>query len=193
MNDARRRILDASVALVQEQGVRAVSFREVARRAGVSHQTPYHHFGHHEGILHAIAEEGFAGLGEAMEQAVRAADPAPMDRLSASGVAYVRFAASHPGHFRVMFQRHLAAAVAPGECAPASQHVPAMLLELASAAHAAGHGAHMDVHTLALVCWSTVHGLANLLVEGGLPAAFDPDPDRLASLVVGALDGLLRH
>ncbi len=41
--DARRRILDASIALVAEQGVRAVSFREVARRAGVSHQTPHHH------------------------------------------------------------------------------------------------------------------------------------------------------
>jgi hypothetical protein len=67
-----------------------------------------------------------------------------------------------------------------------------MLLELATAAHAAGHGAHMDVHTLALVCWSAVHGLANLLVEGGLPLAFERDPQRLATTVVGALDGLLR-
>ena len=72
MTDTRKAILDATLELVAEQGVRAVSFREVARRAGVSHQTPYHHFGDHLGILRAIAAEGFETLNAAMDAAARA-------------------------------------------------------------------------------------------------------------------------
>jgi len=193
MNDVRRRILDASVALVQEQGVRAVSFREVARRAGVSHQTPYHHFGHHEGILRAIAEDGFATMQERMEQAVAAAGENVQDRLSASGVAYVAFALDHPGHFRVMFQRHLAGAMNDERCTSPGMLVPEYLLSLSEAAHRAGYGAPMDAHTLALLCWSTVHGLATLLTEGALPMTLTGDSAALTNRVVRSLDMLLRR
>lgn len=167
MGGLRRRILDASVELVEEQGVRAVSFREVARRAGVSHQAPYHHFGNYHGILRAIAEEGFAGLARAMGDAAEAADD-PLDALTAAGVAYVNFARGHAGHFRVMFQRALVDVRDQDDPLEEAEAAHDTLLRLAGAAHAAGYGAHLTADALTHICWSTVHGISVLLVEGVL-------------------------
>ncbi|MEL6186057.1 MAG: TetR/AcrR family transcriptional regulator, partial [Myxococcota bacterium] len=104
--DLDRKILDASADLIAERGVRNVSFREVARRAGVSHQMPYHIFKNLQGILTALAREGFSTLAAQMNAAADAESDAG-DRLTAAGFAYVDFACSHVGHFRVMFQRAL--------------------------------------------------------------------------------------
>lgn len=185
--DSRRQILDASVALVAERGVRAVSFREVARRAGVSHQTPYHHFGDYRGILTEIAREGFAALADAMEAAATgAADP--VDGLQAAGVAYLDFATTHVGHFRVMFQQPPEAGPRP-ELAEA-QRTRVVLASLAEAAVAAGHGHGMSSDVMAGLCWSTVHGLATLQVEGLLEDKPGPPPDSAA--LVAELADLLR-
>ncbi|MEZ4300344.1 MAG: TetR/AcrR family transcriptional regulator [Polyangiaceae bacterium] len=193
--DLRRTILDASVALVAEQGVRAVSFREVARRAGVSHQAPYHHFGNHHGILEAIAREGFSELTAAMRSAALAEPHDALAALVASGVAYVRFALSHVGHFRVMFHSRVAPAGAdpcPLEEAEATYQA---LSELCSRAHSEGHGRTLDPDAMAHLCWSVVHGLSTLMIEGALdPKVAVPamDEESLTRQVVHSLGHLLR-
>lgn len=185
----RRKVLDASIALVAEQGVREVSFREVARRAGVSHQTPYHHFGDHLGILHAIAREGFASLHAAMVAA--AAGLEPLDALDAAGVAYVNFAQTHVGHFRVMFQRTLVDVHDPGRPIPEAAETYAMLVRLARAVHRAGQGGGLSAEGLARLALSTVHGLSMLLMEGVMEAR--PSREQLVRQVVAGLSGLLRN
>jgi AcrR family transcriptional regulator len=60
----RRTVLDAAVAISAVSGPDAISMREVAREAGVSHQAPYHHFTDRSGIFAAICEEGFRQLSE---------------------------------------------------------------------------------------------------------------------------------
>ena len=105
--DLRARILHASVALIDEQGLGSLSMREVARRAGVSHQAPYHHFEDRAAILAAICEEGFGELRRRMHAAQ---SPAPKDvseLLERCGVAYVAFARAFPAHFRIMFRPEL--------------------------------------------------------------------------------------
>ena len=71
--DLRRKVLKASLALIEAGGLDRLSMREVARQAGVSHQAPYHHFGDREAILAAIATEGLrhapAGAGVRIGQA----------------------------------------------------------------------------------------------------------------------------
>ena len=57
--DLRQKVLDASLALIEEGGLDRLSMREVARKAGVSHQAPYHYFSDREAILAALAGEGF--------------------------------------------------------------------------------------------------------------------------------------
>jgi len=67
--DLRRRILDASAALLESDGLAALSLREVARRAGVSHQAPYHHFKDRESILAELVTEGFERLAKRLAHA----------------------------------------------------------------------------------------------------------------------------
>lgn len=189
LDQLRRTVLDASIALVAEQGVRAVSFREVARRAGVSHQAPYHHFGNHLGILRAIAQEGFSGLTAAMARAAEAAGGDPVEALSAAGVAYVRFARDHLGHFRVMFQGSLVDVHDARAPLPEAEETYGTLLRLAARAHRAGAGRGLSVDGLAHLAWSTVHGLSVLLVEGVVQrkSAQPGAEDALVKQVVGGL------
>ena len=71
----KQQVLDASIALVAESGLAGLSMREVARRAGVSHQAPYHHFADKAAIVAALVERGFAMLTLRLE-AARDAGPA---------------------------------------------------------------------------------------------------------------------
>ena len=196
MSDLKQRIVDASVELIREQGVRAISFREVARRAGVSHQAPYHHFKNHQGILRAIAEEGFAGLAAHMEAAA-ATHPDPLDQLTAAGFAYVEFGCTHVGHLRVMFDHALHSADDPELPLEESQLPYQVLRRLAHAAHAAGYGASMAPQALVEVCWCAVHGLATLRIEQVLPCEPLPPesnaPQDEVERVISALDRLLRQ
>ncbi|MEM9074429.1 MAG: TetR/AcrR family transcriptional regulator [Myxococcota bacterium] len=193
MTALRRTILDKAVELVAEHGVRGVSFREVARRAEVSHQAPYHHFGNLQGILEAIAREGFAQLAATMQSAANQAGEDALERLTAAGTAYVRFAISHLGYFRVMFQRSLVELHDELSPIEEAQETFGTLVTLAEDAWKAGHGSHMAVEVLSLLAWSTVHGLAILIVEGTIASKPNlPPEDVLIDQVVGALSGLLK-
>src|SRR5215207_4165212 len=98
----RRALLDAALDTIATDGVAALNLRDLARRCGVSHAAPTHHFGDRTGLLTAIATEGFDGLAEATAEAWTATSS-----FLEVGVAYVRYAVSHPGHFAVMFRPDL--------------------------------------------------------------------------------------
>ncbi|MEM6296607.1 MAG: TetR/AcrR family transcriptional regulator [Myxococcota bacterium] len=193
MSELRQKILDASVELVAEKGVRGVSFREVARRAGVSHQAPYHHFGNYQGILEAIGREGFAGLAAAINEASAAAGPDAMQALTAGGVAYIRFARDHIGHFRVMFQRDLVEIHGSDESMPEAEEAFGTLVRMCGEAQAAGYGLSLSAEDMTLLTWSTVHGFANLLIEGVLEERkfTDAQADGLTLRLAGALSRVL--
>lgn len=93
----------AAVDVIIERGLGGFSLREVARRAGVSHTAPAHHFGDVTGLLTSIAIEGFVHLRDVTTAEVaRHADPA--ERLVALGQAYVAVGAAYPAHCEVMFR-----------------------------------------------------------------------------------------
>src|SRR5262245_48225898 len=100
----RRELLDAALALIDSRGVDGLSIRELARRAGVTHQAPYHHFRDRAAILAALAQEGYGRLRDAM---IAARDQAPLRadaRFQACGIGYFRFAVANKAYFRVMFR-----------------------------------------------------------------------------------------
>lgn len=195
MSDLRRKILDASVALIDEKGVRSVSFREVARRAGVSHQAPYHHFGNYQGILREISREGFTALATGMKDAADKAGGDPLERMHAGGLAYVSFALERAGHFRVMFEHAEVDVWDVEEPVPEAADAFGVLMALATACIEAGYAPTMTTQQLAQVAWSCVHGLATLLVEGVMTKKFDSSPlehGMLTNSVVSGLSALLR-
>ena len=104
--DLPNALKQAAVELIGERGPAGFSLREVARRAGVSHAAPAHHFGDSHGLLTAVAADGFQVLYDAMA-AASAGAATTEERVVAVSRAYVEVACSHPAHFEVMFRRDL--------------------------------------------------------------------------------------
>ena len=163
--DLRQRILDTSEALLESDGVAALSMREVARRAGVTHQAPYHHFADREAVLAELVTRGFDDLARRLARANERADPAdPRATVLGSSSAYVGFAIDHPGVFRVMFRPDLCDAARFPAAKEAGERAYGELLRLVGLLH----GEAAADATLASVYWSVVHGLACLIVDGPL-------------------------
>jgi len=162
--DLRRSLLDGALSLIELEGVAALSLREVARRIGVSHAAPHHHFENKTLLLCAVAEEGFRALNAEMVAAVGLVSSEPAERLHAIGVAYVRFAAAHPAHFRVMFSAEVSGRQSTHSLREASA---ATFAQLTSGLLAAGL-TEEAARDAALMAWSAVHGLAMLWIEGQL-------------------------
>jgi AcrR family transcriptional regulator len=190
--DLRRALIDAAIAWVASEGTGGVSLRELAARVGVSHAAPYRHFSNKEALFATVAEEGFRMFRDALIAARDAAGGSPRARLVATGVAYVRFAVDHPGHFKVMFshvgQPHADVPNLTTEGASAFQ----VLFDCVVAAQAALVLRPTDPLQQALFAWSGVHGLAMLLVEKCLtPLGLDVPIDEQARWVAEDLiDGL---
>jgi AcrR family transcriptional regulator len=171
---------------VADGGVSGVSLRDVARRAGVSHSAPAHHFGSKAGLLTAFATAGYQLLAESVIGEIAASDAGDGDgaaELAAIGRGYVRFAVGHPAHFEVMFRLD---ALDPGNAdfAAASEAAYGLLTATIERCRAAGrlHGRSPEV--VAVSAWSMVHGLAALWISGRLSERItEQDPQRLAAAV----------
>lgn len=161
----RRQVLAASVEIIAADGPDALSMREVARRAGISHQAPYHHFGDRAGIFAAITEEGFLMLTAAFR------DVLTSSRHPSRGCfeAYVQLAREHPGHFRVMFRADICGLGTNVAASRAADDSYEQLLHMVD--RVTGTGITESArHAWASLMWSTAHGLATLLIDGPLVA-----------------------
>ena len=165
--DLRQKLLDAALALVAEVGPEAFTLREVARRAGVSHNAPYRHFVDKDDLLAAMAAQGFDRLTESMQSAMTRGQTAA-ERLRLSGRGYVQFALHWPQHVRVMFDGPRPEHPRP-EYAAAAQRAFQTLLDAIVAAQSEGSLPKGDPNTYAIASWSGVHGLAKLAIGGQLP------------------------
>lgn len=165
--DLRRALIDEATEVIAERGVTGWSMRELARRAGVSHGAPAHHFGDRRGLLTAIATEGF----KLQTEQLRAAGK---DSFLEVGVAYVRFAVDHPAHFEVMYQPNLLNIDDP-------EFVAARLEARTQLYPSASQTAGVEETDLSagLAAWSLVHGLATLWLNEALPVRVGSDPDEV--------------
>lgn len=195
-SELRERILAASVKLIEQEGLAKLSLREVARRAGVTHQAPYHYFADREAILGEIAEQGFRMLTASIEASVYdkrwTARQIP-DRIVAMGRAYVEFACDHPAHFRIMFRPELVdLEKCPGAKAEGEKAFN-ILIRTVSDAVEAGLPVSASQQALATTLWSLVHGLACLILDGPLAIKM-PDAQREEQIdgVSRTLRGMLK-
>jgi AcrR family transcriptional regulator len=169
--DLRRALLDVAIQAILEVGPAAVSLRDLARRTGVSHAAPAHHFGDKAGLLTAVAVDGFEGLAAALREAYQATGS-----FLEVGVAYVRFAATHRAHFEVMFRPELYRTDDP-ELVRARDAARALLYPPAAEA-ATSPDAGGDVRA-GVAAWSLVHGLATLWLNHNLPPQLGDDPEQI--------------
>lgn len=176
--DLRSDLLRTGRELLLEGGPTALSLREVARRVGCTHQAPYHYFEDRETIVATLVAEGFDELARRLQAANDLAPSAGVRAtLLASGYAYVEFALSQPGVFRIMFR--------PDVCNPARfaflQESAARALAELQRLTAIVYGVPVQP-ALATILWAQVHGLACLMVDGPLAIQLGSDAARQAHL-----------
>jgi AcrR family transcriptional regulator len=166
--DLREALVRAARTILEKQGLAALSLRGAARAAGVSPAAPYHHFPDKHALLDAVAVQGFDELTSAMDKRM-AKQKGPSARLDASGVGYVVFALENPALFRLMFG---------GDGQQSSASAP--LIEARDQAYGVLQAAVAKTSLTGVadpfVClrlWALVHGIATLILDGGInPAEF---------------------
>lgn len=158
----REALLDAAEALLREEGVEAFTLRECARRAGVSHGAPAHHFGDARGLLSEFSAVSFEQL-EAAMRAHRARSAAePFAQFLATGCAYVEYATRNVARFQLMF-RSDRLDFANARLAAAGRAVFGQLEETVAALGPGLDDAGRRLRVAA--AWSMAHGVATLAID----------------------------
>lgn len=185
-------LLEAVAELIREGGLEAVTLRAAARRAGVSHAAPAHHFGDKSGLLAAFGRQGFdrftAHLGAARDQT----DGPPAAQLGALALGYLAFARNHRPWFEVMFRPELI-----GEhtdhLAEYGRGSFEVLADQVRACFMAGTP-EQDILGMSVAAWAAVHGLAQLLLDGPLEKMDLAPTDQLTGAVMATVvQGLKAH
>ncbi len=193
--DLRRAIVDAALEILRETQSLDFSLRELARRAGVSHNAPYKHFADKRELFAAVSAAGFEMLGKGMaREMARFRDP--REQLFAMLRTYIDHGVENPALYSLMFGRHLSG---PDHSRPAIElaegdKTKALLAGVISAgglgrAIPKGPRSERQIAGAILACWSLVHGLTMLLADG-IVGPRKKSGALSDSLLQGILDGL---
>ena len=172
----RQALLKAAFQLAGK--METFTLREVARRAGVSHNAPYRHFQSKEDLIAALAAESLRQLHEVLREAV-AGSGSPADRLEAAARAYLKFAFKNRTRFNLMFHSTFDRHAYP-------EYVEAYTgsLELVLGLIHSDGNLNTDPETAAELVWAAIHGIAELGLAGRLRFGNVEELDRLASTAV---------
>jgi AcrR family transcriptional regulator len=163
----RAAIIECSLDLIQEKGIRALTLREIGNRLGVSRSAAYRHFADKAALLAAISEAGFVEFGDALEAAKLGAAAADFaSRIEAMGIAYVRFANQHRAHFEVMFGEPRQPGSPPSE---AGARAFGILEQTIREGQQRGEVRAGDSLLLARTVWALVHGTSTLRLDAERP------------------------
>jgi len=173
----RDALLSATESVLNESGLEGFTLRECARRAGVSHGAPAHHFGDVRGLLSAFAAQSFDQLEALTRQYREAAQPGAYERLVANGLAYLDYALAHRARFQLMFRSDRLDFANPDlqrSAYPVYQHFESCMRNVLKRAGRPD----ADLAPCVQFAWSLVHGLATLMLDNNLFASQVGDHDR---------------
>ena len=162
--DVPRALMDAALVSIRENGVERLSLRALARDVGISQTAPYRHFKDKTHLLVKLASEGFYTLA-AQKRSTRTT-PYSQENLIDVGIAYVQFAKNHPEQYKLMFGSSIEHRRDYPELMDASHTAFQCIFEHVEEGINAGFLVDRDPEILAKSCWTTVHGIASLLIDG---------------------------
>ena len=170
--DLRNALIMAGLAALEDIGARELSLRFVARSVGVSEAAPSRHFDGKEGLLAAMAAQGFSELAT-QRRAVKVSEDTSSNKVRAMMDQYVRFAQQHKGLFDLMVGPRILQRDAHTELTQASNEsfelFAGAVCDLALALGWTAAQLNLVVHA----AWAVEHGLASLILGGRAPR-----PDR---------------
>jgi AcrR family transcriptional regulator len=197
--DLRRSLIDSAVALVAEGQDWNFSLREVARRAGVSHNAPYNHFADKRDLLAEVAAVGFQMLRDRMLAAIPRIKLA-QKALVKTAVVYVKFGIENPARYRLMFGSIVGSAPEdrPESLKVAGANTKAVLEEIVRRGVQQGifypsPNKQEELQIAVLSALSAVHGLTMMSIDG-LATVPRLTAEKIAEKMVETLcNGLLRR
>lgn len=182
--DLHDALLNAAEAAMADLPLEKVSLREIARRAGVSHAAPKHHFATVGELYGELAGRGFERFVAALDEAAgRGNDQSAAARLQAMTRAYVRFAQANRATYGLMFGKRAGVERTPrmmNAAFAAWQQLEREVIAITGAQRAP---------TGALMVWSACHGFSMLLLDQATPPHIDPDQavEAITRLVIAGL------
>ena len=180
---ARRAIVDATEALLVEEGFERFSMRRLAERCGYTTPTIYHHFGDKQGLLDTVVEERFQLVLDRIQRVRRRPDPA--DTVRAILEELIRFGIENPTHYRLLSMARAPDAEPPKSAQKAQEALEAHLAELA----AQGRLAVEDPGHAARFLWIVLHGFVSLRITRPEAEWVEEMPELC---IESAMRGLLR-
>ena len=174
----REALLEATEAVLLEHGVEGFTLRECARRAGVSHGAPAHHFGDARGLLSEFTAVSFERLDALMGDYRRRAGADGFEQFSVTGLAYVDFALANRARFQLMF-RSDRLDFGHARLTTAAGRVYNHLVETVTALRPSRDRGETQRECIALA-WSLAHGLATLMLDNRAFAQLVGDSPRHA-------------
>ena len=184
-------LLRAAEEILEQDGPSGLTLRAIARRAGVSHMAPAHHFGDMTGLLSELAASGYREFGARIAQARQGLEGLASAR--AAGRAYVAFARDKPGMFLLMFRSERLDFSRPALAAGAAAAVQALRSAAAAGPMQTWREADAPARAglaRAVYEWSMVHGFAMLLIDGRLEGFVGKSPE--AREVMALLDAAMQ-
>jgi AcrR family transcriptional regulator len=152
--EARRaQIISAARRIAELEGWPNVTVRRLSDEISYSQPVLYGHFESREGILAAVAIEGFQEIGLALEKARKRAKPGKI--VEAVATAYLEFAMSSPALYEAMFSLSLSIPFADANTPPELRFAFAQLMELFQ-------GQRSKPEVLTELFWAGLHGIADL-------------------------------
>ncbi len=165
--DLRRRLVEAGIDFLATDAEAEPSLRQLAKSIGVSEAAPYHHFADRQAFLNALICAGYDRLRSRCLAAEEAGGG-----LRGLLAAYVGFAVDHRSLFRLIHRSGAARDPAHAELHAASQAAFAPLLaQVRRQAAAVGIADPERIGFLALMVWTQVHGLAEIVLADFLRLA----------------------
>ena len=173
--DLKEALLAAAESILEEEGVTGLTLRACARRAGVSHAAPKHHFRDASDLLAAVAARSFDRLTDTLQQERKANEQLdPEQRIISIFRAYVRFARRYPDHFRLMFRwkeiDRESETLLTASARTYAEMTSSVTVQRGDSDVTADtlydRISERDLQDDVLIAWSQIHGYAMLLLEG---------------------------
>ncbi|MBD3810444.1 MAG: TetR/AcrR family transcriptional regulator [Sulfuricurvum sp.] len=163
-------LLSTALQMVEEEGLDAITLREITQRLGTSRSAVYRHFESKEDLIKGVIKQGYAQMDELFTPIFRDQSRSVEERFERMSRAYLEFAIEHPNLYRLLFGERFREE-REGICDYCEETQATGLYALIGLLLEAQEGeivAKVDPMIQAATIWASVHGLASLLIDGHL-------------------------
>jgi AcrR family transcriptional regulator len=166
--DLKNALIQAGIEILADEGVKGLSLRSVAKRAGVSHTAPYAHFADKQALVAAISTEGYRKLYTYLIEIDQIHGNDPLRKLIEVAWSYVKFAVNDPAHFKITFSGVIEMEKNYPAFVDISQKSFSFINEMIADCQKAEIIRKSPTDLIAVHLWGAIHGLATLLIEDQL-------------------------